>query len=65
MEDVLCDICKCPGNQECTYPPNDSRSCELNDNGPNDGICQCCIAGDNRMRYRPEEDGQLPLLEEE
>jgi len=59
MYEPVCEICKCKGNQSCTYPPDDSRSCQLNDAG----ICQCCIAGEDRVSYRPDEDGQeeLPL----
>ena len=61
MERAKCEICGCTGNKECLYPPEGEQDCRLSEQM----ICACCIAGDNRMSYRPEEDGQMNLLEEE
>lgn len=53
-----CKQCGCPGNIECTYPPEEWPGCELDPCG----VCKCCNAGINRMTYRPEEDGQIKLM---
>lgn len=55
--EMLCDTCKCPGNTGCNYPPESWVDCSLDF----DMVCGCCKSGINRMKYRPEEDGQDEL----
>lgn len=52
-----CYQCGCTGNKECTYPPEGEVDCSLDDQM----VCRCCGKGINRMKYRPEEDGQIEM----
>jgi len=62
MPDVLCEECGCAGNEDCVYPPKPEESfehgCQLDEHL----TCPCCANGINRMKYRPEEDGQKELF---
>jgi len=58
----LCGSCGCAGNEECTYPPDSNESFEYDCELDEFLACPCCARGINRMKYRPEEDGQKELF---
>jgi hypothetical protein len=59
----LCGKCGCSGNEECVYPPKSEESFEHGCQLDEFLVCPCCYAGINRMKYRPEEDGQEELFD--